>query len=154
MIKIFISYAHADAQMCARLRKHLHYLEEAGTATFFVDERVDPGEPLKATILDHLAQAHMALLLISVDFLWSRFITDHELPAILDRAKRGNLVYVPVILKSVSWQALDIKGVGGQLAVPRDGKPIQKFRPLDDGYVDAVQRIDRTVTRLSASHAR
>src|SRR5205085_5937905 len=55
------------------------------------DTRIKSGDQWPEKINEAMAQAKFAILLISDDFLNSKFVKEHELPQLLCREKNGDL---------------------------------------------------------------
>jgi hypothetical protein len=97
--QIFISYSHADIEFLTRLAVHLKPLEIEGKVQVWSDEKIAAGQFWKAEIAKALESCHVAILLISADFLASPFIISNELPELLDMAKVAGTRLLPVIVK-------------------------------------------------------
>jgi TIR domain len=97
---VFISYSHKDARWLSRLKVHLRPLERAGLIDLWADTRIKPGDGWVKRIEDALTRARIAVLLVSADFLDSEFITSKELPALLQKAKRGECKVLSIIIGS------------------------------------------------------
>jgi hypothetical protein len=109
--EIFLSYAHRDKYWMERLRMHLKPLEKSCGAEVFWDGVIDAGTDWHEQIQQHLHSANAAVLLISADFLASKYISNNEFPALLGRAmeKRTDLnaflVYVgPCCYEEVAFE--------------------------------------------------
>lgn len=100
--QVFVSYAHADDEFLQRLRKHLVPLERRNIRVW-TDKDIDPGMDWNAEIRKGLANAKVAVLLISTDFLTSDFITREELPPLLDAARAEGVQILPVVVKPSSF---------------------------------------------------
>ena len=83
---IFISYSREDAHWLELLRKFLGVLEKEGVIKFWDDSSIKAGDPWEESIRKALDNACAAVLLVSQDFLTSRFITTYELPRLLSAA--------------------------------------------------------------------
>ena len=97
--RIFVSYSHKDAQWLERLRIHLKPLEREGLIDLWDDTRITAGSLWREQIYAALDCARVAVLLISADFLASDFITDNELPPLLDAAVNDGCTILPVLVQ-------------------------------------------------------
>ena len=97
--RVFVSYSHNDREYLERLLVHLRPLENEGLIDLWVDLKLRAGDRWKEEIAAALAQARVALLLISADFLASNFIVNNELPPLLKSAEEAGTRMVPIILK-------------------------------------------------------
>lgn len=88
---LFISYAHEDKEWLERLQKHLRPLLRGTTITAWDDRKIQPGAEWLKEIQNALRDARVAVLLTSADFFDSDFITNHEVPKLIDAAEQGRL---------------------------------------------------------------
>ena len=72
--KIFISYSHKDEAWKDRLVSHLGVLAKQGTLEVWDDRRIAAGDDWQTEIEQAIETCHIAVLLISADFLASDFI--------------------------------------------------------------------------------
>ena len=96
--KVFVSYSHKDKKALEQLWRFLHTLEREGLLATWADTALQGGDDWKREIDQALAEATVAVLLISQDFLASDFIVQEELPRILEREATGLLTVLPVFL--------------------------------------------------------
>jgi len=96
---IFISYSHKDKKYLERLMVHLRPLQKKGIIDIWVDKKLKAGDKWKIEIENALKRARVAILLVSADFLASRFIVDNELPPLLQKAELDGTRIIPVIVK-------------------------------------------------------
>jgi hypothetical protein len=68
------------------------------------DTHISPGTKWQKEIVDALASAKVAILLISADFLASDFIMDNELPPLLEAASNGGTTILCVIVNPCRFQ--------------------------------------------------
>lgn len=86
---IFVSYSHLDRKWLTTLRKYVDGLEAEGKIKVWDDRAISPGERWEDSIQQALEGATVAVLLVSQDFLRSKFITTVELPRLLRDAHHG-----------------------------------------------------------------
>ena len=100
---VFISYSHKDAAYLERLQEHLQPYVRAGTILSWADSHIKPGDDWYEKIQAALAEARVAVLLVSVSYLSSRFVDEVELPGLLAAAQERGLRVLPVILTPCSF---------------------------------------------------
>jgi TIR domain len=119
---VFISYSHVDEKWKDRLVKQLRVLEIEGALEVWDDRRIAAGDDWLPEITREMERARVAVLLISADFLISKFIRGNEVPALLARRQTGGLRVIPVIVHPCPWQA--VPWLAAIQCRPRDGKPL------------------------------
>ena len=102
--RIFISYARSDERTAVALAGHLRQLETAGNVGVWFDGRLEIGESWERRILDEVRRSDIILLLVSPNYLASRFVVDYELPLIEEIQATGARV-VPVIVAPCAWRS-------------------------------------------------
>ena len=118
----FISYSHQDESWKDRLVKHLKVLQMEGILEIWEDRQIGAGEDWYQEIQKAMKESEVAILLVSVDFLTSKFILGEEVPHLLKlRAKEGLKIY-PVIIKPCAWK--NVKWLSEMNLRPKDGKAI------------------------------
>ena len=86
-IRIFISYAHADATARDRLDKHLAELKRDGVVTWY-DGDMNAGDTLDTGIARELRRAHIFVALLSPDYLASNYCWNIEFSRAMNRRER------------------------------------------------------------------
>src|SRR5687767_11018739 len=119
---VFISYSHKDEEWKDRLITHLGVLEQMGMLDLWNDRRIEAGDDWYQEIENAIAAASIAILMISADFLTSKFIINEEIPRLLERNSKDGLRIIPVILRPCAW--LEIKWLARFMARPKDGQPL------------------------------
>ena len=144
-IRIFVSYSRKDREFLDRLLVHLAPLVSEGIIEPWTDLGIDPGDHWDEKIAAELDRAQIILLLISADFLASRYISAVELRRALERERRGEVVVIPVIIKFADW---DTSPFHHLQALPGNAKPITDWRNREEAFVDVAHGIRRVISRL------
>ena len=117
--KIFISYSHKDNKWLERVKVHLKGLKHLGITTqAWEDTKLKAGDLWREEINIAMSNAEVAILLISADFFASDFITEKELPPLLQAAKEKGTTILPVIVKPSLFsktELADFQTVGGTI---------------------------------------
>lgn len=152
-VHIFVSYSHDDARWFADdklMPRLIKSLEIIGAEVWYDHRRLGGGDPWKQEIVDAIKKAHIAVLLVSRNFLNSDFIREIELPRIERRFDQGELIVVPILVGHCNWQ--NVRMLSRPQMVP--GKPTPLISYLDSpAEWDRVQEeifgaIERQVDRV------
>ncbi|HYU34122.1 MAG TPA: toll/interleukin-1 receptor domain-containing protein, partial [Thermoanaerobaculia bacterium] len=131
---VFVSYNHQDEAWKNRLVKQLRVLELEGDLEVWDDRRIDAGDDWLPEIEAAMAQAGAAVLLISPDFLTSKFIRGKEVPELLLRRESEGLRVIPVIVHPCAWTA--VQWLSKIQCRPKDGKELDSFtRPRAEKHL-------------------
>src|SRR3954469_6165522 len=101
---VFVSYSHADREWPRRFDVMLQPEVREGRLAVWADTDVDAGDNWRSRIDAAIERASVALLLVSPDFLASRFIMNEELPALAAAGVR----MVPVLLRHCLWDRVPV----------------------------------------------
>ena len=112
------------------------------------DRKISAGKDFKQEILLHIDTSDILLALISPSFMSSDYCNDIELRRALDKHIFGEIRVIPIILRPVNWQKTPL---GELQALPRNGKPIIKWKPTDDGWKSVAEGIRQVVEELQAA---
>jgi len=147
-IKVFISYARADQELCKKLEDHLSPLQYSGQITIWQDQEIPVGANWEDQINTHLNDADLILLLISASFIASKYCWNKEVQIALERHKAGRARVIPVILKPTDWQNTPL----GQLqALPAEAKPVTQWSDQDAALDNVVRGIRSVVESLRST---
>lgn len=138
MTEVFFSYSHKDESLRDRLETHLAMLKREGTIETWHDRRITAGDEFAGAIDAQIETADLILLLVSADFLNSRYCYDVEMKRAMERHAAYEARVMPIILRYCDWHSAPF---GKLLAAPKDGKPIVSWPDLDEAFVDVVQQI-------------
>src|SRR5262249_2598283 len=97
---VFVSYSHRDREWLRRLLVLLGPVVRNRRLEVWADEYIPVGEDWQRAIDGAVDRAALGLLLVSGDFLASRFIIEVELPALLERRVR----LAPVLVHDCLWE--------------------------------------------------
>jgi len=120
-LRVFLSYSHQNETWKDRVVKQLGVLAGEGLEVWD-DRRIAAGADWEPEIERAIANCDVALLLISADFLTSRFILGQEVPVLLQRRQDEGVRVIPVILSPCAWE--QIHWLGSIQARPKDGKAL------------------------------
>lgn len=141
--KIFLSYCHKDDKWLKRMQVHLKVLNHSIKIDLWDDSRIKAGESWKKEIEDALNTCEIAILLVSADFLASRFITEIEVPTFLQRRSVEGIRIYPVIVSPCAWQT--VPWLATLQCRPKDGKPISTWKTPDGPLSDVVREIHEII---------
>lgn len=119
-VRVFCCYAQEDAELLARLKKHLTPFERSGQIVLWDDQEVVPGEEKAKEIERHVSDAQIILLLVSPDFLSSDDCVALAEQA-MERYGRGDAIVIPLLLRPCSWRST---ALGKLQVLPRDERPV------------------------------
>jgi tetratricopeptide (TPR) repeat protein len=119
---VFISYSHKDEEEKEKLLSHLGVLGKADLIDVWCDDRIGAGSDWEQEIRQAMAQAKVAILLVSANFLTSDFILGEELPTLLQRREAEGLTVFPVIAKACAWET--VEWLAKMNVRPKNGRPV------------------------------
>ena len=95
---LFISYSHKDVKWLNAIKATLVPLVRNRLIVPWDDTKIKAGDLWKSEIEHALDTASLALLIVTENFIVSPYITDKELPPILEAAKKRGLriFWIPV----------------------------------------------------------
>lgn len=138
---IFISYSHQDKKYLDKLLRHLKVFQKQNNQVdVWSDKQIKVGDKWKEEIEKALDRASIAFLLVSTDFLGSDFVTNNELPKLLQKSSEEGTVIVPIIVASCLFEDSNI---GMFQAVNSPDKPLAEMKDneIDKLFVDLLKQI-------------
>ncbi|HWJ35342.1 MAG TPA: toll/interleukin-1 receptor domain-containing protein [Steroidobacteraceae bacterium] len=149
--KIFISYAHAAEAATGwvkRLRTHLNALNLEVQLEIWDDSRILPGERWHNEIRTAIEQSRIAVLVLTADFLASRYIRESELPLLLQDADADGTTILCVYGSHVH-----LSGGSARLrdyqSVNAEERPLQGMteNERDRVFVELARRVEQILTQ-------
>lgn len=144
-VSVFISYSHADEKLKIKLRNYLSVLEQQGIISMWHDRMIPAGAEWDRAIHAHLNECQVILLLISSDFLSSKYCFSVEMKRALQRHEEQSALVIPVILRPVTLVGTPFAKLQ---ALPKDAKPVIKWRPREDAFVDITESLRNAIQNL------
>jgi tetratricopeptide (TPR) repeat protein len=109
------------------------------------DRDITGGAEWAGKIDENLNAAHLIVLLVSPDFLASKYCQDVEMTRALERHDRGEARVVPIILRPCDWETSRFARLQ---AYPTDGKPVVDWTTQDHGFLNVVNGLRRVVDEI------
>jgi O-acetyl-ADP-ribose deacetylase (regulator of RNase III) len=144
-VAVFVSYAHADERLRKKLGRQLSVLEQEGLVAMWHDRMIGAGTEWAGAIDDRLEAARVVLLLVSPDFIDSKYCRDVELKRALQRHEKREVLVVPIILRPVSFKNMPFAKLQ---ALPKDAKPVVTWSNVDSALVDVTERLRSAIQQF------
>ncbi len=144
-VKVFFSYAREDKTTVDELEKYLVHLRSTKMISVWKDGQLKAGQDWDAEIKSNLVSADVVLLMLSIDFLNSKYICETELSIALERHRKGLAVLIPILLRPLPEGANPFP-VGQGL--PAGFVPIHSWTNREDAYVSVSNGIKAAVEEL------
>lgn len=139
--KVFISYAHKDETWRETLRVALAPQERKLLLEVWDDRRIGTGDDWRKEIDTALNDCRIAILLVSMHFLASKFINDVELVSIFARHENEGLWIYPILVGPCDWEGEDqLKAKQMKLC---NGQPFKKASEADqeEAFAEVAKEI-------------
>ncbi len=142
-LKIFISYNHRDEIVKDELIIKLTTLKEKGLISVWEDRKIIPGQKWDNEIEQQLQEAEVALLLVSPDFLNSRYINDVELPKVIQKEKAGEMIVIPILIRECDF--IKRSDIAKFQALPNDAKPLSLWDNKREAWQNIIYNLERMI---------
>lgn len=143
MNKIFICYSHEDEKTKDDLLRHLKLYRDELVALH--DREISLGDKWKDRIINYINSSTVTILLVSIDFLNSKFIEEEEIPRIFAKKYEENMGVFPFIIEPCDWQYN--KQISDLQAMPKDARPLSFFRGpnREQALVDFAKKVKERI---------
>ena len=143
-LDVFVSYAHRDADYCRLLREHLSPLVRSGAISIWHDGEIDAGEQWNAEILKNLGSCDVCIVLVSASFIDSRYCYEEEFKQALERARKDEVVILPVLVRNCMWEETPLKDIQH---AGLGGKAISSMPNIDEAFTTVAKAIAKAVEK-------
>lgn len=103
---VFLSYASEDQDWVDRFLRHCEALRRQGLLDLWHEREIRAGEAWQSRIRQAIERSKAAVLLVSIDFLFSDFLVEEEIPRMLERRDREGLRIFPVLVDECPWESI------------------------------------------------
>jgi len=126
--RVFVSYSRLDTKWCDAVRQMTDPLARQGLFLLWIDrQEIEVGDDWRVRINEALDNSKVGVLLVSKNFLKSKFIRKVELPELLKAVRANEVKLCWVLLSKCSYAREDFAEY--QAAHSSHGRLIG-FRPL------------------------
>lgn len=144
-IEIVFSYARQDEALRNELEKYLGPLKRSERIVCWHDRHIRAGHSWRHEITTHLETADIILLLVSADFLDSKYCNTVEVKRALERHDRGEVRVIPVILRPADWTG---EAFARLQALPHDALPVVEWSSRDAAFYSIARGIKSVIEEL------
>ncbi len=144
-LTVFISYSHADESLKNDLVKHSEPLRRLGLIDAWHDRKPKPGDEWDKVISSNLKKAQIILILVSIDFINSKYCYDVELEEALDRHTNEEAKVIPIVLRICLWQHTPFAKLQ---SLPRDGRAVALWPDRDEAFVNVAEGVRQAASDL------
>ncbi len=144
-VKVFFSYSHKDEELRDELAKHLDILEQQRVISSWHDRKILPGEEWDHQINDNLNTADLILLLISSDFIASKYCKEVEVTTAMKRHDAGEACVIAIVLRHVDWKGAPF---GKLQFLPKNADPVTSWSNSDEAFDNVTKGIRAAAGKL------
>jgi CHASE2 domain-containing sensor protein len=145
-VELFVSYAAKDDELRKEFSKHLSSLKGNGTIRDWSEDDITGGSVREDEIRRNISQAQIILLLISSDFLDSKFCKGSELKEAMLRHEQGKASVIPIILRPVYLQGTPFSNLQ---MLPKNQKPVTRWEDRDEAFTEVVIGLREIIEKIS-----
>ncbi len=150
-MQLFYSYSSTDEPFRLELEHHLSLLKREGLLETWSFRDINAGSQWERQIDEHLNTADAVLLLVSANFISSRYCWEIELRRAIERADRHETLLIPIIVRPCDWQTAPFARFQ---ALPEGAKAVTSWRPRDRAWMNVAAGIRHLIAERSLSEPR
>ncbi len=141
-INVFLSYSHIDEPLKDDLDKSLSALKHSNKIKTWNDRKMKGGDVWDNSIKKQLEKADLILLLISADFMASKYIWEVEITKALEKHNSKQAKVIPIFLRHCDFEGMPFEKLQG---FPKDAKPVNSFADKDEAFTQIAKGIRSVV---------
>ena len=126
---IFISYSHKDEDDKNLFTTFLQGTNMPDSFEEWSDRDIEIGSEWEIQIFNAINNATVAIFLLSENFLSSDYIMKKEVPRVLERCKKKQMSFYPILIKPCPWTEHD--WLFTKQMLPRDAKSLIEMEEKD-----------------------
>lgn len=149
-VKILFSYARRDEALRDEMEKYLGPLKRSERIICWHDRHIRAGRTWELELTSHLETADIILLLISADFLDSKYCNTHEVKVALERHDRKEARVIPVILRPADWMH---ESFAELQALPHDALPVVEWPSRDAAFYNIAKELRKVIEEIEDARA-
>lgn len=146
-VRMVILFAPKDQRYVDELTQRLVPLMNEGLLDCWHQGHVLPGDDLHAEWERQLAQAQVAVCMVSPALLASRSFIDRELTAAADRYHQGRFQIIPVLIRPTDL-AHSFFAQNHIQPLPSNGRPVNTWRNRDEAWIDIQSGMRRVIIAI------
>jgi hypothetical protein len=145
-IQVFVSYSHAERKYLDMLRPYLEKLQQDGAIEAWTDRSILPGTLWEQEIDKRLNTAQVVLLVMTQEFLVSRYCQAIEVDRALQMQKDGKVVVIPILMEECDWK--NTRTINQFQFLPEDGTPVLSSTDQKKALLNVSDGIRKVVNQL------
>jgi hypothetical protein len=146
-VDVFISYAPEDERFLQQLERHLSPMTQPNLIRTWHAGKVRAGEEAIRIIIEKLESAHVIVILISSDFLYSTYLYFTELTRALERNAQGAARIIPILVRDVDLSPTPFKYYK---TLPADGRSVAQASDIDAAWKEVARGIRHRLEHMGA----
>lgn len=151
-LRVFISYAREDKEDARRLRAELQELEVRGLFSVWQDADLRGSEMFADEIKSQIEKSDFMALLISRDFLISRYC-GLELKMAAPRVLANKCKLLPILVdRAPGWEVRKVgkMKLGSVQVLPSNSSPVRRWSSADQAWQTIAREMDEIAVRSGA----